>query len=89
MDDSLRKTPSHRAIGLAMIFVPIPDKSVGINNHKCKLRPDQWPNKSYGEANAEREVKRGGRLVELNRDKKIEGNEKEKEGGSSRSERED
>lgn len=69
--------------------MPIPDKSVGINNHKCKLRPDQWPNKSYGEANAEREVKRGGRLVELNRDKKIEGNEKEKEGGSSRSERED
>ncbi|EFN66228.1 hypothetical protein EAG_05034 [Camponotus floridanus] len=37
------------------IFVPIPDKSVGINNHKCKLRPDQWSNKSYGEANAERE----------------------------------
>lgn len=46
------------------IFVPIPDKSVGINNHKCKLRPDQWPNKSYGEANAEREVKRGGWRVE-------------------------
>lgn len=53
--------------------MPIPDKSVGINNHKCKLRPDQWPNKSYGEANAEREVKGGERLVELNRDKKIEG----------------
>ena len=53
--------------------MPIPDKSVGINNHKCKLRPDQWPNKSYGEANAEREVKRGGRRVELNRDKKIGG----------------
>ncbi|KYM77097.1 hypothetical protein ALC53_12391 [Atta colombica] len=47
------------------IFVPIPDKSVGINNHKCKLRPDQWPNKSYDEANAEREVKRGGVILKV------------------------
>jgi len=77
--------------------VPIPDKSVGINNHKCKLRPDQWPNKSYGEANAEREVKRGGWRIELNRDKKIEGNERkrkkererERERERDRSERED
>lgn len=63
--------------------MPIPDKSVGINNHKCKLQPDQWPNKSYGEANAEREVKGGGRLVELNRNKKIEG-ERERRRGPDR-----
>lgn len=54
--------------------MPIPDKSVGINNHKCKLRPDQWSNKSYGEANAEREVKRSGAEREIvNKDKGIEG----------------
>lgn len=53
--------------------MPIPDKSVGINNHKCKLRPDQWSNKSYGEANAEREVKRSGAGREIvNKDKGIE-----------------
>lgn len=52
--------------------MPIPDKSVGINNHKCKLRPDQWSNKSYGEANAEREVKRSGAGREImNKDKGI------------------
>lgn len=57
--------------------MPIPDKSVGINNHKCKLRPDQWSNKSYGEANAEREVKRSGAGREImNKDKGM-----EKEGG--------
>ena len=39
------------------IFVPISDKSVGINNHKCELRPGQWSNKCYSEVNVEREKK--------------------------------